>query len=97
MLSCVIFSRHFSIDTLIFASFIFPHLPLQYDRADANISTLDKHYEKALSYLNTTFTIIFTVECILKLFAYGIKVGIDLFCLQVKGFKYWFGYVTENA
>ncbi|XP_067950470.1 voltage-dependent calcium channel type A subunit alpha-1-like [Watersipora subatra] len=35
--------------------------------------TWDDEYSDVLSYLNTTFTMIFSTECILKLFAYGFK------------------------
>ena len=34
----------------------------------------DTTYENILGYLNTAFTVLFTIECILKLMAFGVRV-----------------------
>lgn len=46
---------------------------LQHDSANEDESTMERYLD-VLGNMNTAFTVVFTVECILKIFAYGFKV-----------------------
>jgi len=48
---------------------------LQYYKEEKNITDLDKLFtEQILNFVNMVFTSVFTVECILKIFAFNPKV-----------------------